>query len=140
MRGQLRLGRWLPFQAEQVLAPHHGFYWAARVAGLISGFDRYLDGQGELRWKLLGVVPVTQAEGPDVASSAVGRAAGEAMWLPTALLPRFGIEWQAADDRHVMARFGLDGRMKRTTPQTDPVSRDRLAASVPPKLDSFKGV
>ncbi|HKO84339.1 MAG TPA: DUF6544 family protein [Actinomycetota bacterium] len=109
MRGQLRLGRWLPFRAEQVLAPHHGFYWAARVAGLISGFDRYLDGQGELRWKLLGVVPVTQAEGPDVASSAAGRAAGEAMWLPTALLPRFGIEWQAADDRHVMARFALDG-------------------------------
>lgn len=31
------------------------------------------------------------------------------MWLPTALLPRFGIEWQAADDRHVMARFALDG-------------------------------
>jgi hypothetical protein len=26
MRGQLRLGRWLPFWAEQVLAPHHGFY------------------------------------------------------------------------------------------------------------------
>jgi hypothetical protein len=61
MRGQLKLGRWLPFQAEQVLAPHHGFYWAARVAGVISGFDRYLDGQGELRWKLLGMIPVTQA-------------------------------------------------------------------------------
>jgi hypothetical protein len=109
MRGQLRLGRWLPFQAEQVLAPHHGFYWAARVAGLISGFDRYLDGQGELRWKLLGVLPITRAEGPDVARSAVGRAAGEAIWLPTALLPRFGVEWEAADDRHVMARFALDG-------------------------------
>jgi hypothetical protein len=109
MRGQLRLGRWLPFQAEQVLSPHHGFYWAARVAGLISGFDRYLDGQGELQWKLLGVLPVTRAEGPNVARSAVGRAAGEAMWLPTALLPRFGVEWEAADDRHVMARFALDG-------------------------------
>ena len=108
MRGQLKLGRWLPFWAEQVLAPHHGFYWAARVAGLISGFDRYLDGQGELRWKLLGVVPVTQTEGPDVARSAVGRAAGEAMWLPTALLPRFGVGWEAADDRHVTARFGLN--------------------------------
>jgi hypothetical protein len=55
------------------------------------------------------VLPVTQAEGPDVARSAVGRAAGEAMWLPTALLPRFGVEWEAADDRHVMARFALDG-------------------------------
>jgi hypothetical protein len=109
MRGQLKLGRWLPFQAEQVLAPHHGFYWAARVAGVISGFDRYLDGQGELRWKLLGMIPVTQAEGQDVARSAVGRAAGEAMWLPTALLPRFGVAWEATDDWHVTARFALDG-------------------------------
>jgi hypothetical protein len=33
MRGQLKLGRWLPFRAEQVLAPHHGFHWAASVAG-----------------------------------------------------------------------------------------------------------
>src|SRR5918999_3339880 len=109
MRGQLRLGRWLPFQAEQVLAPHHGFYWAARVAGVISGFDRYLDGRGELRWKLRGVVPVTRAEGQDVARSAVGRVAGEAMWLPTALLPRFGVAWEATDDRHVTARFALEG-------------------------------
>ena len=77
MRGQLKLGRWLPFQAEQVLAPHHGFYWAARVAGLISGFDRYLDGQGELRWKLLGVVPVTQAKGPDVPAAPSGGRPGK---------------------------------------------------------------
>ena len=109
MRGQLKLGRWLPFRAEQVLAPHHGFHWAARVAGVIGGFDQYLDGQGELQWKLLGLVPVMQAQGPDVARSAVGRAAGEAMWIPTALLPRFGVGWAAADDRHVTATLCLDG-------------------------------
>jgi hypothetical protein len=109
MRGQLRLGRWLPFRAEQVLAPHRGFYWAARVAGAVGGFDRYLNGQGELQWKLLGLLPVVQAQGPDVARSAVGRAAGEAMWIPTALLPRFGVQWAAADDRHVTASLGLDG-------------------------------
>jgi hypothetical protein len=109
MRGQLRLGRWLPFRAEQVLAPHQGFHWAARVAGVIGGFDQYLDGRGQLRWKLLGLIPVMRADGPDVARSAVGRAAGEAMWLPTTLLPRFGVTWEAADDQHITARFSLDG-------------------------------
>jgi hypothetical protein len=109
MRGQLKLGRWLPFWAEQILAPHQGFHWAARVAGVIGGFDQYLDGRGQLRWKLLGLVPVMRADGPDVARSAVGRAAGEAMWLPTALLPRFGVQWEAADDQHITARFSLDG-------------------------------
>ena len=44
-----------------------------------------------------------------MARSAVGRAAGEAMWLPTTLLPRFGVEWEAPDDHHITARFILDG-------------------------------
>jgi len=109
VRGRLKLGRWLPFRAEQVLAPHQGFHWAARVAGVIGGFDQYLDGRGELRWKLFGLVPVMRAEGPDVARSAVGRAAGEAMRLPTTLLPRFGVAWEAADGQHITARFSLDG-------------------------------
>jgi hypothetical protein len=111
MRGQLKLGGWLPFRAEQVLAPHHGFHWAARVAGVIGGFDHYLDGYGELRWTLLGLVPVVHAQGPDVARSAVGRAAGEAMWLPTALLPRFGVAWTAgaAEGHQRGLRCGHDG-------------------------------
>ena len=34
MRGSIKLGRWLPFRARQVLRPHDGFIWAARVAGV----------------------------------------------------------------------------------------------------------
>jgi hypothetical protein len=30
MRGRIKVGRWLPFRARQVLNPHHGFVWAAR--------------------------------------------------------------------------------------------------------------
>jgi hypothetical protein len=26
--------------------------WQARVAGVISGYDRYLDGAGEMAWRL----------------------------------------------------------------------------------------
>jgi uncharacterized protein YciI len=32
MRGHIKLGRWLPFRARQVLDPHNGFIWAARTA------------------------------------------------------------------------------------------------------------
>jgi hypothetical protein len=48
------------------------------------------------------------ADGPDLSRSAAGRAAGEAMWVPTALLPRFGVDWSAADDRHLTARWRID--------------------------------
>jgi TusA-related sulfurtransferase len=96
MRGHIKVGRWLPFHAQQTLSPHHGFQWNARAAGVITGFDRYASGQGQMRWKLLGLLPLVHADGPEVTRSTVGRAAAEAVWVPTALLPRFGVDWSAA--------------------------------------------
>lgn len=107
MRGQIKVGRWLPFRAYQVLNPHQGFVWAARAAGVISGSDRYLDGVGAMKWKLAGIVTVATEAGPDVSASAAGRGGAEAIWVPTALLPRFGVTWSASDDAHVTARFRL---------------------------------
>jgi hypothetical protein len=105
MRGQIKVGRWLPFRARQVLDPHRGFVWTARAAGLIAGVDRYLDGAGLLDWKLAGLVTVAHGEGPDVSRSAAGRAGAEGIWLPTALLPRFGVRWSAPADDRVVAAF-----------------------------------
>jgi hypothetical protein len=92
----------------ELLAPHQGFHWAARAAGVVSGFDRYAGGEGQMRWRLPGLLPVMRADGPDLSRSAAGRVVGEAMWVPTALLPRFGVVWSAADDRHLTARWRLD--------------------------------
>jgi hypothetical protein len=108
MRGQIKLGRWVPIHAREFLAPMHGFRWSARAGGILSGFDSYAEDQGEMRWKLLGLVPVMRAAGPDVTRSAAGRAAAEAIWLPTALLPRFGVRWEALDDRHLVAKYSID--------------------------------
>jgi len=95
MRGAIKVGRWLPFRARQVLSPHHGFVWTARAAGLVAGGDRYADGAGAMQWKLAGLVTVAAGAGPDVSGSAAGRAGAEGIWLPTALLPRFGVRWSA---------------------------------------------
>ena len=107
MRGHIKIGRWLPFRAHQVLDPHRGFVWAARTAGVITGSDRYVDGQGAQEWKLAGLVTVLRAEGPDISRSAAGRAGAEAIWVPTALLPRFGVRWSADDDDSVTAHYGI---------------------------------
>jgi len=69
----------------------------------MAGSDHYTDGQGAMSWKLLGLIPVVRAAGGDVLRSAAGRASGEAVWVPTALLPRFGVTWTATDDLHVTA-------------------------------------
>lgn len=107
MRGALKLGRWLPFRARQVLEPTRGFRWQARVAGVISGHDQYSDHVGEMSWKLGGLLTVAEGSGPDVSRSAAGRGAAESVWAPTTLLPRFGVHWSAVDDATIVARRTL---------------------------------
>lgn len=109
MRGAVKLGRWwIPFRARQVSAPQHGLVWTARAGGVIQGFDRYADGQGAMQWTLLGRLRLVHAQGPDLSRSAAGRVAAEAVWVPTALLPRFGVAWEAADAHHLTAGWRLD--------------------------------
>lgn len=109
MRGTIKIGRWLPFRARQVLAPHRGFVWPARMAGLIAGSDRYADGEGGMDWKLAGLITLAHAEGPDVSRSAAGRAGAEAIWVPTSLLPCYDVTWSAGDETNVTARFQING-------------------------------
>ncbi len=108
MTGHIKLGRWLPFRAVQTLCPHRGFVWAARVAGVINGWDRYVDGAGAMRWTVAGIVPLMRLDGPDVTRSAAGRLAGESVWLPTALLPRGGARWRADGTDRITVSQRLD--------------------------------
>lgn len=102
MHGRIKVGPWLPFSAWQVIAPE-GFVWAATAGRFplrVGGFDRYSGGTGEMRWRLLGRIPILSASGPDVTRSAAGRLAGETMLLPTAAL---GLPWRPDDDRRAIA-------------------------------------
>jgi hypothetical protein len=125
MAGQIRLGRWRPFTARQVLTPPSGFIWAARarVAGVpVTGYDRFSGATGEMRWRVLGVVPVLSARGPDVSRSAAGRLAGEAVLVPT-VFPRaswspdpdpdtaLGVWLLATGEERSRLHVGADGRL-----------------------------
>lgn len=98
MHGTIRIGAWRRFTAHQVIRPDTGFVWRARsrIAGLpIRGFDRYVNGTGEMRWRLAGLIPVMSTRGPDVTRSAAARLAGESVFVPTSLVTA---HWQAAGD------------------------------------------
>jgi hypothetical protein len=60
-----------------------------------------------MEWKLAGVVPVARTDSEDVARSSAERAGAEAMWVPTSLLPQFGVTWIADDDNHISASFSV---------------------------------
>ncbi len=58
-------------------------------------------------WRLFGLIPVMRSAGPDVSRSAAERAAAEAVWVPTSLLPRWGVEWSAMGHDRIRARFRI---------------------------------
>jgi uncharacterized protein DUF6920 len=109
MRGEIRLKRWRPFEAEEVIDHARGFVWKATVKGLISGQDALVDGTGSARWNWLGIVPVMRASGPDVTRSAIGRWLMESVWLPTMMRPDDGAVWEGSTV--TLTRFGETGRL-----------------------------
>lgn len=116
MRGHLRVAGWLPFRAVQVHSPPDGYVWAARV-GLgplsISGFDRYECGAGEMRWRLLGRLPVVTATGPDLDRSAAGRVALDAVFVPAAWLGPHVTWREAGTDDSAIGEWTIGGYLSR---------------------------
>jgi hypothetical protein len=87
MHGEIKLKKWIPFTAEQVICWEHGLIWSA-TAWMnsflpIVGSDRIIDGIGAMQWKLLGLFPVMTASGADITRSAVGRLQSESLCLPS---------------------------------------------------------
>jgi hypothetical protein len=95
---------WTPFTAVQhstVRPP--GFVWDAniRMAPLVPVRvrDEYVAGAGAMLGKVAALVPVANQRGtPEMAAGALSRYLGEAVWLPTALLPSAGVSWTPVDD------------------------------------------
>jgi hypothetical protein len=130
MHGEIKVGKWLPFTASQLLTPE-GFVWAARAGrrpNRIRGFDRYSGGTGEMRWYLMGTIPVMRAAGDDVTRSAAGRHAGELVTL----LPRTddlpGVRWRRVDDREAVATVAVGAFSHDVTVRRD--ERGRLRSVV----------
>jgi hypothetical protein len=113
MRGQMRLSpdqAWMPLQAKESLSTR-GFVWQA-TAGQgwlqMRGADYYTNGTGRMHFALWGLVPVINAQSPDIRRSAIGRWAGEYFWLPSALLPEQGVSWQAINPNTIQASLKAD--------------------------------
>ena len=111
MHGEIKLKKWMPFTAEQVIRWDRGLIWNATVMSSfvpIIGSDRIVDGEGCMQWKLFGLFPVMTASGPDIAKSCMGRMQIESVWLPSALcLP--GVTWKESDPTHLQAHFSTLG-------------------------------
>ena len=109
MKGEIRLKNWLPFTATQVVRAEGGFVWSAKVKqGLvvITGFDQFIEGVGEMRWKLFGLIPVMTGSGPDVSRSAGDRSAIKRVLMPSALC-RPEVRWTCESNHCTLTTPGV---------------------------------
>jgi hypothetical protein len=129
MAGEIGLGDkrrpgYMPMRARQILAPPHGFVWLPAIdAGPaeISGSDAYADGEGWTRFWLGGIVPVARSSAtPDYLRSAAARSILEALWVPAAMLPQNGVEWEGVDETRARAVFRHRGERFALTLTVDP--------------------
>lgn len=115
-RGALRTapdGPWLPFVAEQAYSMDPpGFVWHARaeLAPLVHlvARDAFVDGRGHMLVRVLGLVTVADARGPELDRGAALRYWGEVISFPERVLdPR--VRWEALDDRRARMLVEHDG-------------------------------
>jgi hypothetical protein len=128
MKGRIRVGAWLPFSAEQDLAPA-SFAWRARV-GPLRVVDSYADGAGRTDGRLFGRLRLFGSADANTARSAAGRAALEAAVLfPPAALPQHGVTWRADGDDRIAGVFDLPPERPEVVLEIDAAGRLRTACA-----------
>jgi hypothetical protein len=112
MHGAIRLApkqNWMLLTAEERLSSK-GLVWKAKAGqGLMQmqGADVYANGTGRVQFSLWGLIPFVEAHSPDIDRSAAGRWVGELFWLPSALLPQYGVHWLALDEQTIQATIDV---------------------------------
>jgi hypothetical protein len=95
---------WSPFRSVQHYSVDPpAFVWDARIEMIplvgVRVRDSYLAGRAAILGRVAALLPVVDRQGGrELASGALHRLLAESAWLPTALLPREGLEWTAMDD------------------------------------------
>lgn len=108
-------GRWARFTAVSYLAAvPPAFVWdaAIRMAPMVDVRvrDSYVAGTGTMHGAVEGLVTVVDRSGTrEMAIACLQRYLAEAVWMPSALLPRAGVAWTPIDDRTARATLADRG-------------------------------
>ncbi len=101
--------KWMSFTARHEIWPQETrFLWNARIR-LVRGIhlrvvDSYVGGVGSGRVQLLSLLPLASAtDVPELNSGALHRYLAEAVWYPTALLPRAKVRWHEISEEAAQA-------------------------------------
>lgn len=99
-------GDWQALTAKQVISTGEmGFVWLAeQKMGFLTKFrviDAYVQGEGQLRVRLLGSIPLVNHTGRDADIAEVMRYLSELVWAPDAMIGDLGLNWKVVTERSV---------------------------------------
>jgi len=106
--------KWMPASAEQYNSydpPARLFFMRARQLGIpFDAFHRYIGEAATMEVKVLGVIPVVAAGGPEMTQSETVTMLNDMCFLAPAALLDADISWQAIDEGQVRATFTNAGK------------------------------
>jgi len=106
-------GNRMPFEAEQWNTVHQpGFIWRTTMQAApgiaVVGRDKYVGGRGNMLIKLLALVPIADAKGPETDQGSLLRTLAEICWMPGAALRDY-IRWEQPDSLSAKATMTHGG-------------------------------
>jgi len=106
---------WVPFTATQIYdIKAASFEWKVRMKMapgiIVKGTDALRDGRGSMKIKLFGLIPLVNAQGPELDQGAMTRYLSETIWFPQAFLDDH-ISWEAIDSLSAKAFFVVGDKM-----------------------------
>ena len=118
---------WMRFSASEtytVLEP--GFEWSAalKMGGLRLGkaVDTFAEGHGRMHVRLLGLIDLVDAQGPELDQGALMRWFNETIWFPHVWATGL-ISWQPVDDISAVASLECHGQTVEAEFRFDPDGR-----------------
>ncbi len=83
------------------------FYWRGKVS-VVTATDRFLGGKGDLTVRLLDLIKVSYADGPEVDQGEILRFLAEGVWFPSVFVNDY-IRWEALGERSARATIVQNG-------------------------------
>jgi len=115
-KGLMRMSedqKWMPLEAEEYYTTNPpGFIWYGSIEFIpflsVKARDMLSEGKGAMLVKLLGLINIVDATGPEMNQASLVRYLSETIWFPTALLSDY-IQWEPVDTDSAKATIRVDG-------------------------------
>jgi len=104
--------KWMPLEAEEYYTTDPpAFIWRGSIEFIpflsVKARDMLSEGKGEMSIKLLGLISIADASGPEMNQAALVRYLSEAIWFPTAFLSDC-IQWEPIDSNSAKATISVN--------------------------------